>query len=142
MQSDKIKDIFGTYDEAKAFFYIILNGEFKVSSLRFNKSKRKKLKKYKTAIKGKQISETVYETEIKKQRKVLVSGEYFGEVSFIYNCQRSSTIKAKLYSTLGCIDYTIMNELMFEYPEFTRHLRNEIVQNYDDDLKLFLVKAL
>ena len=36
--------------------------------------------------------------------KKLESGDYFGEISFLYNCRRSATIKAKLYATLGCID--------------------------------------
>ena len=30
----------GQWDEKKAFFYIILNGDFKVSGLKFNKRKK------------------------------------------------------------------------------------------------------
>ena len=40
MQSDKIVDIDGTFDE-DAYFYVILKGIFKVSTLRFNKHKSK-----------------------------------------------------------------------------------------------------
>ena len=42
MQSDSITDADGNYDPEKAYFYIILNGDFKVSSLRFNKQKKNK----------------------------------------------------------------------------------------------------
>ena len=44
MQSEQIMDLDGEYDPEKAFFYIILNGTFKVSSLRFNKKKKNKEK--------------------------------------------------------------------------------------------------
>lgn len=44
MQNESITDQNGDYDEEKAFFYIILNGNFKVSSLRFNHKKKKKSK--------------------------------------------------------------------------------------------------
>ena len=41
-QSEKIMDDHTlVYIEDKAYFYIILNGSFKVSSLRFNKNKKK-----------------------------------------------------------------------------------------------------
>ena len=40
MQSDTIQDHKGQWDESKAFFYIILNGDFKVSGLKFNKRKK------------------------------------------------------------------------------------------------------
>ena len=44
MQSHAIMDMYGNFDEEKAFFYIILNGSFKVSTLKFNKNKSKKKK--------------------------------------------------------------------------------------------------
>ena len=36
-------DLRENYDEEKAFFYIILNGNFKVSSLKFNKRKKEEI---------------------------------------------------------------------------------------------------
>ena len=36
-------DLEGNYDEEKAFFYIILNGNFKVSCLKFNKRKKESI---------------------------------------------------------------------------------------------------
>lgn len=46
MQSEPIQDLDGNWDPEKAFFYIILNGNFKVSSLRFNHKKQKKSSNY------------------------------------------------------------------------------------------------
>jgi len=71
-----------------------------------------------------------------------VSGDYFGEVAFMYKCKRTSTVKAKLYATLGCINHEIMTEMLRDFPDFKNHLKNDIVKIYDDDLKLFLTNAL
>ena len=60
----------------------------------------------------------------------------------MYNCRRTSTIKAKLYATLGQIDHNTMTELLRDFPDFRNHLRTDIVKIYDDDLKLFLVATL
>ena len=74
--------------------------------------------------------------------KKLVSGDYFGEVAFLYDCRRTSTIKAKLYASIGIIDHVIMNEMLRDFPDFRNHLRSDIVNIYDDDLKLFLTATL
>jgi len=78
----------------------------------------------------------------RSQSKKLVSGDYFGEVAFLFKVRRTSTIKAKLYATLGCIDATNMTEMLRDFPDFKNHLKNDIVKIYDDDLKLFLVASL
>ncbi len=74
--------------------------------------------------------------------KILERGAYFGEISFIFNCRRTSTVKSKLYSTLGVVDHNEMENLITEFPLFNVYLRNDIIRHYDDDLKLFLVAAL
>ena len=43
---------------------------------------------------------------------------------------------------MGCIDPEVVADLFHEYPQLKEHMLNEIVDNYDDDLKLFLVSAL
>ena len=73
---------------------------------------------------------------------MLVSGDYFGEVSFLYNCRRTSTVKAEVYATLGQIDHNVMNEMLRDYKFFKDHLLNDVIKIYDDDLKLFLVASL
>ena len=49
---------------------------------------------------------------------MLVSGDYFGEVSFLYKCRRTSTIKAKLYATLGRIYHMLFEKVLRYYPDF------------------------
>lgn len=73
---------------------------------------------------------------------MLRPGDYFGEVSFLFHCARTSTIKAKLYATVGALNHEIMNGLLNDYPTFKTHLKNDVVKVYDDDLKLFLMAAL
>ena len=73
---------------------------------------------------------------------MLGPGDYFGEVAFLFDCNRTSTIKAKLYSSLGALNHDKINHLMNEFPLFKTQMKNEIVRVYDDDLKLFLMHAL
>jgi len=35
-----------------------------------------------------------------------------------------------------------MKEILRDFPLFTKHLKNDIVKFYDDDLKLFLIASL
>lgn len=39
----------------------------------------------------------VIDPEIKKRTKGLKSGDMFGEVSILYGCRRTATVKAKQY---------------------------------------------
>jgi len=78
----------------------------------------------------------------KRKKKILMDGDYFGEVSFLYNCRRTATIKAKQYGTLGQINHDVMNELLREFPDFKKHLQRDVVKLFNDDLKLFLLNAL
>jgi len=43
-------------------------------------------------------------------------------VPFLYKCRRSATIKAVQYATLGKINHKIMNQLLFEFPNFKSYL--------------------
>ena len=69
-------------------------------------------------------------------------GDYFGEVAFLFDTKRTSTIKAKLYATVGRLNWHIMEEMLRDNPDFKKHLLNEVVDTYDDDLKLFMITAL
>ncbi len=111
----------------KAFFYIILNGDFKVSGLNFNKKAKKtpqekileaQLEAEALAIKQAQGIDISEIQSVRKQKKLLVSGDYFGEVSFLYKCRRTATIKAKLYATLGVIDHVLFPQIIRDYPDF------------------------
>lgn len=140
-QSEEIIDYkTNQFIDSKAFFYIILNGSFKVSNIRFNKTAKPKNKSQDGA--SLRVSQNTYNDLSKPQSKKLVSGDYFGEVSFLYRCRRTSTVKAKLYATVGKINHVIMTEMLRDFVDFKQHLKNEVVKIYDDDLKLFLISCL
>ena len=73
---------------------------------------------------------------------MLSKGDYFGEVAFLFDTKRTSTIKAKLYATVGRIKSNKFEELMRENKDFKKHLLDQVVDTYDDDLKLFMMTAL
>ena len=83
----------------QAFFYIIMNGSFKVTSGQFNKNKRMNAEQ-KLAIKNLKFSKT------------LKSGDYFGETAVLYKCLRTATVKSKLYATIGKITARKFLELL------------------------------
>lgn len=73
--------------------------------------------------------------------KVLEKGDFFGEVSLIYDCKRSSTVKGKSPGTYGELDEDTIFEIFKDYPEFEKYLQERILRTYDDDLKVFLRQA-
>lgn len=42
----------------------------------------------------------------KKKDKIMYSGQYFGEISLIYNCLTTAKVIGKKYSTLARLDIT------------------------------------
>lgn len=38
-----------------------------------------------------------------KKYKILLTSDYFGEISMIYGCRRTATITSKKYTTLACL---------------------------------------
>ena len=149
MQSDTIRLDNGDFDEKTAFFYIILNGDFKVTSLKFNKKNKTKKSTASLTAGDKNTNQNSlkYKTEApppppQKPLKMLSDGDYFGEIAFMFNCRRTATIKAKQYATVGRLNHVVMTELIRDHPDFSNFIKNDIVKVYDDDLKLFLVAAL
>ncbi len=69
-------------------------------------------------------------------------GTLFGEVSAIYGCKRSSSVQSIVYGSCARIHAANFNEVLDEFPEMRTHVIENQIQKYDDELKLFLVKAL
>ena len=145
MASESIKDINGDWIEEKAFFYVIFNGSFQVNTLKFAQRTSQEMKQM-AKISGRWEPHMVQppgaQPKKRKELAKLERGDYFGEVSFIYDCRRTCSVKSTLYATLGCINATTMSELLRDYPEFKRYLKRESIYKYNDDLKLFLTKSL
>lgn len=122
------------HDEAQAYhpetyFYMILSGVFKVTSLEFNRNKRlneEQKKLYKRL----------------KFSKTLTKGDYFGEVGIMYKASRSATVISKQYATLGILKADDFVMLLKQFPRLKSFLMDQAMLTYDDDLKLFLMEAL
>mmetsp|Transcript_3612 Transcript_3612/g.5447 ORF Transcript_3612/g.5447 Transcript_3612/m.5447 type:complete len:133 (+) Transcript_3612:323-721(+) len=78
-----------------------------------------------------------------KSKKVrsLYPGDYFGEIAFIYNSKRQTSVTSTNYTTLGKIPEAEVFNLFDTYPKYKEELIKLTIR-YDDDLKIFLESAL
>lgn len=74
-------------------------------------------------------------------RKVLRSNDYFGEISLIYGCNRTATVTSSKYSTLAMLSKEAYKELLIEFPEMEKDLK-EGVFKYNDRVKNFITKSI
>ena len=70
--------------------------------------------------------------------KILKSGDYFGELSLIFNCKRTCTIKSMNYTTLATVETTKFKN---STGRFIENIRNESL-NYKDKFKKIKLKML
>ena len=139
------------------FLYMILNGKFDVQSLNFvTKNVKKGDEKYAANLvrkkqekmeRGNTIKlmydsdEEDNDVENDKNHKTLSCGDFFGEVSIIYNCKRTSSIYGNTYGTYGKLNEETVKDLFIQHPGFETYLKDRIIHSYDDDLKVFLMHA-
>jgi CRP-like cAMP-binding protein len=76
-----------------------------------------------------------------KKVRTLYPGDYFGEIAFLYDSKRSTSVTSTNYTTLGRISETEVNSMFDQYPFFKAELVKRTIR-YDDDLKIFLESAL
>ena len=77
----------------------------------------------------------------KKNVRNLYPGDYFGEIAFLYNSKRQASVTSTNYTTLGQIPESDVFELFNKYPFYKDELVKRTIR-YDDDLKIFLERAL
>jgi CRP-like cAMP-binding protein len=63
-------------------------------------------------------------------------GDHFGEISMIYKCRRTATIRSSKYATIGYLTRSAFKQVVFKFQEIVDMFCKEIYY-YDDDLKLF-----
>ena len=82
-------------------------------------------------------------TERTEEMKVaeLNPGSHFGEVSMLYNCNRSATVQASYYLTCAKINRQNYNELLQIYPSLNARFKDQIAF-YTDPVKMFLEMSL
>jgi len=69
--------------------------------------------------------------------RLLTTGDYFGEISMVYRCNRTASVVSRNYNTMARISYLQYREVVNEYPDFLRLLTNQI-QQYSDKKLIFL----
>lgn len=62
--------------------------------------------------------------EKKKEREIdtMRNGEFFGEISMIYGCKRTATVKSAKYSTLAKLSKKHYLDILLEFPDLQSHL--------------------
>ena len=71
----------------------------------------------------------------------LKKGDYFGEVSLIFDLRRTASVTAQNYCTLGKLTLKTLHSILSHFP----HFRNSLVQrthNYEDTMKMFQIQSL
>lgn len=130
-QNDEVVDADGHYiDEEGEQYHVffIMTGNYSVQSLSFDVKKRVQDRD----AKGNDIS----------YKKGLRSGDFFGEVSVIFGCRRTATVKAKQYCEASYIKNEEFLQLLANYNILKRFLVRRLMQAYDDELRIFLVSCL
>lgn len=74
----------------------------------------------------------------------LVAGDFFGELSLLYDCKRTCTVAATetSYGNYGLLDEASVLKLFKDYPEFEKYLKERHLRTYTDDLTRILVDTL
>ena len=72
---------------------------------------------------------------------LLFEGDHFGEIAMIYKCRRSATVLSRNYNTMAILSEPLYKELIAEFPEYQRFLKQHL-QGYKDKKKKFLCKMV
>jgi CRP-like cAMP-binding protein len=73
-----------------------------------------------------------------RHTKVLIKGDFFGEVAMLKNCKRTATVQSKYYSTCAEFDETHFRDLIDHYPSILIYMINRIRKHYNDSWKVFI----
>jgi CRP-like cAMP-binding protein len=79
----------------------------------------------------------------KKEREIdtMRNGEFFGEISLIYGCKRTATIKSAKYSTLAKLSKKNYHDILLEFPDLQSNLMS-FIYKYNDRMKKFIMKSI
>ena len=103
-----------------------MNGDYAIQTLMFNMSKK--------------IQQL--EDDSHAKTKMIHKGDMFGEVALLYGCRRTSTVMSMQYSSCAFLRYEQFQTICQGHPIFKKYLKQQILSNYDDELRIFLVTCL
>ncbi|CDW87072.1 cyclic nucleotide-binding protein [Stylonychia lemnae] len=87
------------------------------------------------------IKDRVQDGHEEIKHRSLLPGDHFGEISMIYGCARTATVKANNYCTLAKLSKEHFEEMIHKTPQLLDKFKTKIY-HYDDNVKLFLEKQL
>ena len=73
--------------------------------------------------------------------KVLVVGDYFGEISYLHKCPITCTVVGRNYNTYARLSFPRLHMLLREFPAFKEKMLNH-VHKYDDPCIRFQKKLI
>lgn len=71
----------------------------------------------------------------------LSQGDIFGEISTVYGCKRTATIRSRNFLNLAKLPYKKYKQTLLEFP-FMREVIKEHIFKYKDHQKFFMQKCL
>ena len=82
------------------------------------------------------------EKKIIREGDKITPGEFFGEISLVYGCKRTATVKAVKYSTLAVLTKKDYKEhVVLEFEDIAAEFKKKIYL-YDDRMNLFIKKSI
>ena len=84
----------------------------------------------------------IKEFNIRGVFKNLSQGQIFGEISVLYGCMRTATIKSKQFGSCARVRAVEFQDFVSNFPDYKSYLEKVVIRNYDDSLKIFLVHSL
>ena len=74
--------------------------------------------------------------------KTLKSGDFFGEMSLLFGCRRTATVKAMQFCECAYIKRDNFLQLLANFNIFKQYLISNACKKYDDELRIFLLICL
>ena len=75
-------------------------------------------------------------------KKGLRPGDFFGEISLLFGCRRSATVKSRSYCGCSFLTNKDFRQLIANHGFFKKYLIMNIMKSYHDELRVFLVTCL
>ena len=72
---------------------------------------------------------------------MLRSGQYFGEISLVYNCRCTAKVVAKKYCTLARLSKEKFKEVTTQIPAMLEEI-NKGIYEYDDKMLRFIKRSM
>ena len=63
--------------------------------------------------------------------RVLRAGDHFGEISILFKCRRTASVRCLDYCTFALLPYENYDRIVQENPEFETELRNHVLTKYN-----------